>query len=166
MRALVQRVAHASVTVEGRVTGTIGRGLLVFLGVTHGDQDEDAVRLAEKCVRLRCFPDGERAMNLALGDVGGALLAVSQFTLYGDTARGHRPSFAAAAGPAEAEERYRVFCAAVRGLGVACEEGVFRAHMEVALLNEGPVTLLLEAGPSGAAPRAEAAAGSGAGSGR
>ena len=157
MRALVQRVAQASVTVDGRVTGVIGRGLLVFVGVTHGDRDEDAVRLAGKCVRLRCFPDDEKAMNRSLSDVGGALLAVSQLTLYGDTARGHRPSFVAAAAPAEAEARYRAFCAAVRALGIACEEGVFRAHMDVALVNDGPVTLLLEVGPSG--PVAAAARG-------
>ena len=148
MRALVQRVTQASVTVDGRVTGAIGRGLLVLVGVTHGDRDEDARRLAEKCVLLRCFPDGEKAMNVAVADVGGAILAVPQFTLYGDTARGHRPSFAAAAAPDEAEARYRAFCDAVRAHGLECAEGVFRAHMEVALLNEGPVTLLLEAGPS------------------
>ena len=148
MRALVQRVARAAVTVDGRVTGAIGRGLLVLVGVTLGDKDEDARRLAEQTVRLRCFPDGEKAMNLALGDVDGAVLAVSQFTLYGDTAKGHRPSFVAAAAPAEAEERYRTYCDAVRALGVRCEEGVFRAHMDVELVNDGPVTLLLEAGPS------------------
>ena len=152
MRALVQRVARAAVTVDGRVTGRIGRGLLVLVGVTHGDRDDDARRLAEKCVRLRCFPDGTKAMNVAVAEVGGGILAVPQFTLYGDTARGHRPSFAAAAEPGEAEARYRTFCAAVRDLGVPCEEGVFRAHMDVELLNEGPVTLLLESGPSGEAP--------------
>jgi D-tyrosyl-tRNA(Tyr) deacylase len=154
VRALVQRVHRAAVTVDGRITGRIGRGLVVFVGVTHGDDDARARRLAEKCVRLRCFPDEAGAMNRALPDVGGALLAVSQFTLYGDTARGHRPSFVAAAAPAEAEARYRTFCDAVRTLGVECAEGVFRAHMDVELLNDGPVTLLLEVGPS---PGAEVA---------
>jgi D-tyrosyl-tRNA(Tyr) deacylase len=148
VRAFVQRVARAAVTVDGRVTGRIGRGLLVLVGVTRGDRDADATRLAEKCVRLRCFPDGVKAMNVSVGEIGGAILAVPQFTLYGDTARGHRPSFAGAAEPAEAEARYRAFCDAVRALGVPCEEGVFRAHMEVELVNEGPVTLLLEQGPS------------------
>lgn len=151
MRALVQRVARAAVTVDGRVTGSIERGLLVLVGVTHGDSDGDALRLAEKCVRLRCFPGGDKAMNAALDGIGGAVLAVSQFTLYGDTARGHRPSFVAAAGPADAEARYGAFCAAVRALGVRCEEGVFGAHMEVEMVGDGPVTLLLEVGPSGAA---------------
>ncbi len=146
----MQRVSRASVTVEGRVTGTIDRGLLVLVGVTHGDRDEDARRLAEKCVRLRCFPDDAGAMNRSLADVGGGLLAVSQFTLYGDTARGHRPSFVAAAAPDAAEARYRAFCEAVRGLGVPCAEGVFRAAMEVELVNDGPVTLLLEVGAPGA----------------
>jgi D-tyrosyl-tRNA(Tyr) deacylase len=152
VRALVQRVHRAAVTVDGRVTGAIGRGLVVFVGVTHGDDDARARRLAEKCVRLRCFPDDAGAMNRALPEAGGALLAVSQFTLYGDTARGHRPSFVAAAPPAEAEARYRAFCAAVRAAGVECAEGVFRAHMDVELVNDGPVTLLLEVGPAAAEP--------------
>ena len=146
MRALVQRVARASVEVEGKVTGAIGRGLLVLLGVATGDGPEGAERLAEKVVRLRCFPDDEGAMNRALLDVGGELLAVSQFTLYGDTSKGHRPSFVRAAKAEEAESLYRAFVAAVRARGVTVEEGVFRAHMSVALVNDGPVTLLLETG--------------------
>jgi len=146
VRALVQRVARASVTVDGRITGAIDGGLLVFVGVTRGDGAAEARRLAGKCVRLRCFNDADGAMNRSLLDTGGALLAVSQFTLYGDTAKGHRPSFVAAAPAAEAEAQYHAFCAAVRELGVRCEEGVFRAHMDVALVNDGPVTLLLEAG--------------------
>jgi len=146
VRALVQRVSEASVAVEGRVTGAIGRGLLVLLGVAEGDGPGDADRLAEKVVRLRCFNDEKGAMNLALSDVQGAVLAVSQFTLYGDTAKGHRPSFVRAAKAEAAESLYRAFVAAVRARGIAVEEGVFRAHMQVALVNDGPVTLLLEAG--------------------
>ena len=146
MRALVQRVSHASVEVEGRVTGAIGTGLLVLLGVADGDGPREADRLAEKVVRLRCFNDEKGAMNLALSDVQGAVLAVSQFTLYGDTAKGHRPSFVRAAKAEAAESLYRAFVAAVRARGIAVEEGVFRAHMQVALVNDGPVTLLLEAG--------------------
>ena len=146
MRALVQRVTSASVEVEGRTTGAIERGLLVLLGVSSGDSAREADRLAEKVVRLRCFNDAAGAMNLALGDVGGSVLAVSQFTLYGDTSKGHRPSFVQAAKAEQAEALYRAFVDAVRARGVAVEEGVFRAHMQVALVNDGPVTLLLEAG--------------------
>ena len=156
MRAHVQRVTRASVTVDGRVTGAIDAGLLVLVGVARGDSPAEARRLAEKCVRLRCFDDAAGAMNLSLLDTGGALLAVSQFTLYGDTAKGHRPSFVAAAPAPEADAQYRVFCAAVRERGVRCEEGVFRAHMEVALVNDGPVTLLLEVGTGAAAPSTDA----------
>ena len=150
MRALVQRVTQASVEVEGNVTGEIGPGLLVLLGVATSDTAADADRLAEKVVRLRCFPDEQGAMNRALlepgGEALGAVLAVSQFTLYGDTAKGHRPSFVAAAPAAQAEALYRAFVAAVRARGVPVAEGVFRAHMRVSLVNDGPVTLLLEAG--------------------
>jgi D-tyrosyl-tRNA(Tyr) deacylase len=145
VRALVQRVARASVEVEGRTTGAIERGLLVFLGVAEGDGPAQAERLAEKVVKLRCFNDAAGAMNLALGEVGGRVLAVSQFTLYGDTAKGHRPSFVRAAKAEQAEALYRTFVDGVRARGVAVEEGVFRAHMGVALVNDGPVTLLLEA---------------------
>jgi len=144
VRALVQRVARASVTVEGRVTGAIDAGLLVLVGVAKGDGPAEATRLAEKCVRLRCFGDDAGAMNRSLLDTGGAMLAVSQFTLYGDTAKGHRPSFVDAAPAEEAQATYAAFCSAVRALGVRCEEGVFRAPMEVELVNDGPVTLLLE----------------------
>ena len=148
MRALVQRVSRASVEVEGRVTGAIGRGLLVFLGVADDDGPAEADRLAEKVVRLRCFNDAQGAMNLALAEVEGRVLAVSQFTLYGDTARGNRPSFVRAAKAGRAEALYRAFVDAVRARGIAVEEGVFRAHMSVALVNDGPVTLLLEAAAS------------------
>jgi D-tyrosyl-tRNA(Tyr) deacylase len=143
---LVQRVSKASVEVEGRVTGAIERGLLVLLGVSSTDSAREADRLAEKVVRLRCFNDEAGAMNLALPDVGGSVLAVSQFTLYGDTSKGHRPSFVQAAKAEDAEALYRAFVDAVRSRGVRVEEGVFRAHMQVALVNDGPVTLLLEAG--------------------
>jgi D-tyrosyl-tRNA(Tyr) deacylase len=151
VRALVQRVERAAVTVDGRVTGGIGAGLVVFLGVGRDDGADDARRLARKVVQLRCFNDAAGAMNLALGDVGGGVLAVSQFTLYGDTRKGNRPSFAAAAPPAAAEELYRAFVDAVRALGVPCAEGVFRAHMKVELVNDGPVTLLLDSGAPAAA---------------
>ncbi|MEP7028391.1 MAG: D-aminoacyl-tRNA deacylase [Candidatus Eisenbacteria bacterium] len=146
MRALVQRVTRASVEVEGRVTGQIERGLLVLVGVSANDGPADAARLAEKVVRLRCFPDDRGAMNLALGEVRGAVLAVSQFTLYGDTAKGHRPSFVEAAPPDLAERLYRAFVDQVVALGIPVAEGVFRAHMQVSLVNDGPVTLLLETG--------------------
>ena len=146
MRALVQRVSRASVEVEGRTTGAIEQGLLVLLGVSSTDGLREADRLAEKVVRLRCFNDAAGAMNLALPDVGGSVLAVSQFTLYGDTSKGHRPSFVSAAKAEKAEALYRAFVEAVRARGVTVAEGVFRAHMQVALVNDGPVTLLLEVG--------------------
>lgn len=146
MRALVQRVSRASVEVEGRVVGAIERGLLVLLGVALTDTPAEADRLAEKVVRLRCFSDASGAMNLALPEVGGSLLAVSQFTLYGDTQKGNRPSFVAAAKAEQAEALYRAFVERVKERGIPVEEGVFRAHMRVALINDGPVTLLLEAG--------------------
>ena len=146
MRALVQRVSQASVEVDGRTTGAIEQGLLVLLGVSLTDSLREADRLAEKVVRLRCFNDAAGAMNLALLDVGGSVLAVSQFTLYGDTSKGHRPSFVSAAKAEQAEALYRAFVDAVRARGVTVAEGVFRAHMQVALVNDGPVTLLLEAG--------------------
>jgi D-tyrosyl-tRNA(Tyr) deacylase len=146
VRALVQRVSRASVEVDGRVVGAIERGLLVFLGVAVSDSEHAADRLAEKVVRLRCFPDAAGAMNLALPDVKGSLLAVSQFTLYGDTSKGHRPSFVTAAKAEQAEALYRAFVDAVKAHGIAVAEGVFRAHMQVALVNDGPVTLLIEAG--------------------
>ena len=144
MRALVQRVTRAKVTVEGRVTGEIGPGLLVLLGVTHADTDADAQRLAEKTVALRCFNDAAGAMNLGLADTGGAALVVSQFTLYGDTKKGNRPSFVDAARPERALALYRVYLEAMRSRGVTVEEGEFRAHMDVELVNDGPVTLVVD----------------------
>jgi D-aminoacyl-tRNA deacylase len=137
MRALVQRVSRASVTVDGEVTGAIGEGLLVLLGVTHDDTEADAERLAAKVRALRIFPDEEGRMNVALGD--REVLCVSQFTLYGDARRGNRPSFVAAAPGEQAERLYVRFCELT-----GAQRGVFGAHMEVELVNDGPVTLLVE----------------------
>ncbi len=144
MRAVLQRVARASVEVEGRIVGQIGVGWLVLLGVAKGDVDEDADKLAEKVVGLRAFNDEGGKMNLAVGDVGGAVLVVSQFTLLGDCRGGRRPSFTEAADPVEAERLYRRFAEKVRSLGLSVETGIFRADMKVELLNDGPVTLLLD----------------------
>jgi D-aminoacyl-tRNA deacylase len=137
MRALVQRVTRASVRVEGREVAAIGPGLLVLLGVTHGDTQASAERLAEKIRALRVFADAEGRMNEALGE--REILCISQFTLYGETRRGNRPSFIAAAPAEVAESLYERFCESARA-----KRGVFGAHMEVELLNDGPVTLLLE----------------------
>ncbi len=144
MRAVVQRVARAKVTVDGKVTGEIEIGLLVLLGVAQTDSEQDADYLAEKIAGLRVFEDADGKMNLAVAEVGGAVLAVSQFTLYGDVRRGKRPSFDAAARPELAKKLYDYFCARVRVLGLRCEEGVFQAMMDVELLNSGPVTILLD----------------------
>ncbi|MFO0897030.1 MAG: D-aminoacyl-tRNA deacylase [Pirellulales bacterium] len=144
MRACVQRVASSRVTVAGEVVGEIGRGLLVLLGVAPDDTADDARQLAEKIVGLRIFDDAEGKMNLGLVDVGGALLAVSQFTLLGDCRKGRRPSFIGAAPPEMAERLYEEFVAAAQALGVRVATGRFRQHMEVELVNDGPVTLLLD----------------------
>jgi D-aminoacyl-tRNA deacylase len=144
MRAVVQRVSRASVSVDGPVTGAIEIGLLVLLGVGQDDERSDADYLAEKVVGLRIFGDAEEKMNRSLVDVGGAILAVSQFTLYGDVRRGKRPSFDAAARPERARELYEYFVNGVRALGVRCETGVFQATMEVELVNSGPVTILID----------------------
>jgi D-tyrosyl-tRNA(Tyr) deacylase len=143
MRVVVQRVSRASVSVEGRVAGEIGPGLLVLLGVAAGDGEEEVVALAGKVARLRIFPDAEGRFDRSVLDAGGAVLAVSQFTLLADTAKGNRPSFTAAAPPAEAEALYERFCAALRELGLRVESGVFGARMEVELVNDGPVTIVL-----------------------
>jgi D-tyrosyl-tRNA(Tyr) deacylase len=145
MRAVVQRVSRASVRVDGAVVGSIDSGLLVLLGVTHTDGLEQARRLAEKIVHLRLFPDGDGKMNRSVLDVGGAVLAVSQFTLYGDAQKGRRPGFIAAARPEQAEPLYEQFVSAVREHGVRVETGRFGAMMQVELVNDGPVTLVLEA---------------------
>jgi D-aminoacyl-tRNA deacylase len=144
MRACVQRVSQASVTVAGEVTGQIERGLLVLLGVAAGDTDDDAQQLAQKIIELRIFPDDEGKMNRSLLEAGGAMLVVSQFTLLGDCRKGRRPSFTEAAPPEEAQRLYEKFVAAVKGQGVRVETGRFREHMDVALVNDGPVTLLMD----------------------
>lgn len=144
MRACVQRVSQASVTVDGQVVGRIERGLLVLLGVSGEDTEHDARQLADKICGLRIFEDADGKMNLSLEEIGGAMLVVSQFTLYGDCRKGRRPSFTAAAPPALAEQLYNTFIAAVGVRGLRVETGLFRAHMHVALINDGPVTLLLD----------------------
>ena len=144
MRAVVQRVTSASVTVDGRVAGEIGAGLLVLLGVSRTDNPESATYLAEKIANLRIFSDEVGKMNLSLVDISGSALVVSQFTLYGDTRGGRRPSFIQAAPPEEASRLYDEFVQSMRALGVAVETGVFQAHMQVELVNDGPVTILLD----------------------
>lgn len=144
MRAVVQRVSQASVTVDGEVVGQIERGLLVLLGVAQEDTDDDARVLADKIVQLRIFEDADGKMNLGLEEIGGAMLVVSQFTLLGDCRKGRRPSFIAAATPELAERLYKTFVAAVGVKGIPVATGRFRAHMDVALVNDGPVTLLLD----------------------
>jgi len=146
MRAVVQRVAEAWVRVDGREVGRIGAGLLVLLGVAREDADHDADQLAEKVVTLRIFADEAGHMNRSLLDVGGELLVVSQFTLYGDARKGRRPSFIQAAAPAEAERLYRRFVDQARTSGLRIATGVFQAMMDVGLVNEGPVTILLDSG--------------------
>ena len=148
MRALLQRVREASVTVEGRKVGAIGPGLLVLLGVGRGDGDSEAVALADRIAGLRIFEDAAGKMNLSLLDTHRAALVVSQFTLYADTRKGRRPSFIDAAPPEEARRLYARACEALRALGVHVEEGVFAAEMQVALINDGPVTILLEQAPT------------------
>jgi D-aminoacyl-tRNA deacylase len=144
MRAVVQRVRRASVTVDEHVVGEIGPGLLVLLGVSHGDSVTIAQKLADKVAGLRIFEDSDGKMNRAAAEVGGGVLCISQFTLYGDVRRGRRPSFDAAAPPSIAEPLYETFCDAIAGHGLVCERGVFGAHMDVRLLNDGPVTLIID----------------------
>jgi D-tyrosyl-tRNA(Tyr) deacylase len=144
MRACIQRVSEARVTVDGSATGVIGRGLVVLLGVGQQDGEAEVDFLAEKIVGLRIFEDDAGKMNRSLAEVGGAMLVVSQFTLYGDARKGRRPSFTDAAPPELAERLYEAFVARVRSLGVRVETGVFRAHMLVSLVNDGPVTLWLD----------------------
>jgi D-aminoacyl-tRNA deacylase len=139
MRAVVQRVAKASVTVDGQVAGAIERGLLVLLGVREDDDEAIADRMAEKLLALRIFEDADGRMNLSVGDVGGRILCVSNFTVYGDARKGNRPSFIAAARPERAENLYERVCQRLDAQG-----GVFGAHMQVELVNDGPVTLVVE----------------------
>lgn len=144
MRAVVQLVSHASVTVAGEVTGKIDRGLMVLLGVAEGDTQKDLQYIIDKVVGLRVFEDAEGKMNLSVQDVGGKILAVSQFTLYGDCRHGKRPSFTTAAQPEFANELYEEFVAGCQAAGVEVETGRFRTHMLVDLCNDGPVTILLD----------------------
>ena len=144
MRAVVQRVLRASVAVNDQITGEIGRGYLVLIGVQVGDSEKDAAYIAEKVATLRIFEDAAGKMNLALADVGGAILAVSQFTLLGDARGGRRPSFITAARLEEANPLYEAVVADWRGRGIVVETGVFGADMAVSLVNDGPVTLLLD----------------------
>ena len=144
MRCVVQRVSRASVTVEGKTTGEVEKGYMVLVGVEQGDGEADMRYCAEKVAGLRVFEDGEGKMNLSVKDVGGAVLAVSQFTLLGDALHGRRPSFSNAARPEEANALYEDFCQALRAAGIRVETGVFQTHMEVSLVNDGPVTILLD----------------------
>ena len=146
MRAVVQRVSRARVTVDGEITGEIGLGLLVLLGVGRDDTNSDATYLAGKIAGLRVFEDGQGKMNLSVLDAGGSVLAVSQFTLYGDVRRGKRPSFDEAAAPEKARQLYEFFVEQVRATGLRCETGRFQETMKVELVNEGPVTILLDSG--------------------
>ena len=144
MRAVVQRVSQASVTVDGQVVGAIGRGFLVLVGVTHADSPSEADWLARKIAGLRIFEDAAGKMNLGLADISGAVLVVSQFTLYGDARKGRRPSFTEAARPEQAEPLIAYFMEQLRGQGLSVAAGQFQAHMGVALVNDGPVTLWLD----------------------
>ena len=146
MRAVVQRVSRAEVSVNGEITGQIALGLLVLLGVGRDDTEADATYLAEKICGLRVFEDSEGKMNFSVQEVSGSVLAVSQFTLYGDVRRGKRPSFDAAAPPAKARQLYEFFVEQVRAHRLRCETGRFQEMMKVELANEGPVTILLDSG--------------------
>jgi D-aminoacyl-tRNA deacylase len=144
MRAVVQRVSRAQVTVNGEAAGEIGLGLLVLLGVGRDDTQADATYLAEKIAGLRVFEDADGKMNRSVQDVNGSVLAVSQFTLYGDVRRGKRPSFDASAPPEKARQLYEFFVEQIRAAGLRCETGRFQEMMKVELVNEGPVTILLD----------------------
>lgn len=144
MRAVLQRVSSASVTVDGRIAGAIGPGLMILLGVEKGDGEEDALFLAKKTAGLRIFEDEEGKMNLAVGEAGGAVLVVSQFTLLADCRKGRRPGFSQAAPPQEADALYRRFVELLRKEGLEVATGVFQAMMNVQLINNGPVTMLLD----------------------
>lgn len=146
MRAVVQRVSRARVSVNQQVTGKIRLGLLVLLGVGHEDTEADAGYLAEKILGLRIFEDVDGKMNRSVVEVGGSVLTVSQFTLYGDVRRGKRPSFDAAAPPQQARRLYELFVERIRAAGLGCETGRFQEMMQVELVNEGPVTILLDSG--------------------
>ncbi len=144
MRALLQRVSQASVTVDGRVVGQIGRGFCILLGVTHSDTNKEADWLANKIAGIRLFEDEAGKLNLGLSDIGGELLIVSQFTLYGDARKGRRPSFIAAARPEQSEPLYDYFVNQMRDAGFRVQTGIFGANMQVEIQNDGPITLMLE----------------------
>lgn len=144
MRIVIQRSKAAQVTVDGQIVGQIERGLVVLVGITHGDTEKSARYLAEKTAHLRIFDDHEGKMNLSLKEAGGQVLSVSQFTLYGDASKGRRPSYIAAARPEEAERLYEAYNAALREQGIEVQTGKFGASMEVALTNWGPVTLIID----------------------
>ena len=144
MRAVVQRVTRAKCTVGGEVTGETGPGLLVLLGVAPQDSAETARTLAAKLAKLRIFSDDAGKMNRSVQDIGGGVLSISQFTLFADTSRGNRPSFTGAASPEQGRELYAEFNAALRALGLTVGEGVFGAHMDIELVNDGPVTVTLD----------------------
>jgi D-tyrosyl-tRNA(Tyr) deacylase len=144
MRVVLQRVSRASVTIDGRTAGAVGRGFCLLVGFTHGDTDATVDWMAEKVAGLRLFSDADGKMNLGLDEVGGAVLVVSQFTLYGDAAKGRRPSFVDAARPEQAIPLYRRFVATLRDRGIEVATGEFGAHMVVEIHNDGPVTLILE----------------------
>lgn len=144
MRAVVQRVSRAKVTVDGEITGEISRGFVVLLGVAESDNQDDVIYTAQKVIGLRVFEDAEGKMNLDLADIGGQMLVVSQFTLLGDCRKGRRPSFIAAARPETADALYRSFVAEVQGQGITVATGRFQTHMDVELVNDGPVTLLID----------------------
>ena len=144
MRAVIQRVQHASVTIDGNVAGSIGKGFLVLLGVADSDTNEDLEYMVKKITNMRIFEDENEKMNLALKDVGGELLVISQFTLYANTKKGNRPSFIEAGKPDFSKEMYLEFIKRCRALGVKTEEGEFGADMKVSLLNDGPVTIMLD----------------------
>jgi D-aminoacyl-tRNA deacylase len=144
MRAVIQRVSRAAVRVDGAVTGEVAKGLLVLLGVAQGDGEDEARWMADKVAGLRIFEDPAGKMNLSVADAGGGVLVVSQFTLLGDARKGNRPGFTAAAPPEVASGLYQRVCALLREKGLTVGEGVFRAHMDVELVNDGPVTILLD----------------------
>ena len=144
MRAVIQRVSSASVTVDGQVVGQIAQGFLVLLGITTADGEAEAAMLARKIAGLRVFEDSGGKMNLALPDVAGAVLAVSQFTLYADVRKGRRPSFTDAAAPDRAQPLYLRFCQLLAAEGIDVQQGIFQAHMQVALVNDGPVTIWID----------------------
>ena len=144
MKLVIQRVSKAKVEVDNKIGGSIGQGFLVVVGITHTDTEKEADYLANKLCKMRIFEDENGKMNLSLKDVGGELLIVSQFTLYADCAKGNRPSFIEAARPEQATPLYEYFCKKCEEQGIKVEKGVFGAHMEVSLLNDGPVTIVLE----------------------